>query len=108
MTATAMKANNELPGFERPVDDELEAVCAAFLDAREDKRRARDDERDAREAATAKLIERADGLERDARGNPTYVFRDGARAFALKLSTSTKLTVEVLDDGSDEGGGELG
>lgn len=102
MTAPARKANHELPGFERPVVDDLEAVCAAFLEARDDKRRARDDEAEARAVATAMLADRADELERDLDGNPTYVYRDGARAFALKLATTTKLVVEVLDDGERE------
>lgn len=100
MTAAARKRNIELPGLERPVVDDLEAIAAAFLEAREDKRRARDDEAEARAVATEKLIELADVLEKDAHGNPTYIYRDGTRAFALKLATSTKLSVEVLDDGT--------
>ena len=103
MTA-ALKRNTELPGFERPANDDLDAVIAAFLEARDDKRRARDDERDARDVATSKLAELAETLERDEHGNPCYVFRDGARSYALALSTSTKLTVKVLDDGGDDAG----
>jgi len=101
MTA-ATKRNLELPTLERPVHDDLEAVCAAFIEARDDKRRARDDEKEAREVATAKLRALEHTLEQDAHGNPTYVYRDGLRAFALKLSSSTKLTVETLDDGTPD------
>ena len=100
--AAVAKVNPELPGVERPTNESLEEVCAQFLEARDDKKRARDDEKAARAAATERMREVADKLEVDAHGNPTYVYRDGTRAVALKLSTSTKLTVEVLDDGSGD------
>jgi hypothetical protein len=91
------KQQPELPGAERPDDPELFSACGDFIDAKAEQDIAKTKVGEARAVVTTLLQERAEILERDKHGNPTYVFSDGERSRAFHLVTGQKVTVEVLD-----------
>lgn len=106
--AAVKKKQPELPGAERETISLLDEVLAPLLDAREEAKQLRESVKSMRDAATERMKGIASSLERDEHGNPCYVFRDGERAIAIKLVTSTRLVFESLGDNNADVDQDIG
>ena len=92
------RSQAELPGAERPNDPDLFDVCGEFIEHSELEAEQKSLKNAARKAMTALIKDKADSLEKDKRGNPTFVYADGERRRAFHLVTGHEVTVEVLAD----------
>ena len=97
------KKHGELPGLERPTNEQLDEVFSDWLEAKETAKRAKDAAKDALSTATEKMREVAGQLEEDDNGNPCYLYVDGDLEISIALSSSSKIVSKVVTDGVGAG-----
>ena len=100
------KKQSEIPGTERPSNEDLDAVIGDWLDAKATAKSARDAAKDALATATEKMREVADQLETDDNDNPCYLYVDGDLEISIALSSSSKIVSKVVTDGVGAGEGD--
>ncbi len=71
------KKQAEIPGFERPTIDEIDALCAEHQKTLERAKKAKVRAEAAKEAAQVCILKHLKKLETDMEGNHVYLYRDG-------------------------------
>lgn|GEM_PF-1659522 len=90
----ANKRQTELDGFERPSNDELDALVGAYLEAKTERVAAQEAEDAARSKLQAFMGEASDELESNDDGEPCYRYVDGEQVYIATLRTKERLSVK--------------
>ena len=93
-----LPGQEDLPKTERPSIAELDVGIRDWLDAKDEAKTAKANEKAKREAATDVMRAFADDLECDSNGNPCYAYRDDYKELSVALSSSSKLVTALLEE----------
>ena len=106
------RAQQEIPGAERPTIAALDEYCALHLKAAANAKRAKEKAEQAKASVKEAMIEHRENLEADADGNAVYPYVDGdvekvfrlRRDITLSVVNAKKPTLEEIDvdDEADE------